>query len=141
MGFLSSLFGSRKSAEVVEQRRREAAEINEEVAVAIEDCIAYIRASSSEMMRRCASFPPDETKLAMDCLKTLNFLDEQAVTAQGQANSTRAQIVAAGSSIEWDRLVRMLREWRLTSMQIKPQAEVTVAKLNNILDQAEALRR
>lgn len=141
MGFLSSLFGSGKSAEIVEQRRREATEINEDVAAAIEDCIAYIRASSSEMMKRCANLPPDETKLAMDCLKTLNFLDEQAVTAQAQADNTRSQIIAAGPSIDWDKLVRMLREWCVTSTQIKPQAEATVAKLNGILDQADALRR
>lgn len=141
MGFLSSLFGWGRSAELVEQRRAEAAAINEEVSSAIEDCLVYIRSSSSQMLKRCANLPPEETSLAMDCLKTLNLLDGQAMTAKGQADNTRAQIVAAGPSIDWDRLVRMLREWRVTSTQIKPQAEATVAKLNGILDQADALRR
>lgn len=141
MGFLSSLFGAGKSAEIVEQRRREATEINEDVAAAIENCLAYIRSSSSQMLKRCANLAPDETTLAMDCLKTLNLLEQQAQTAKGQADNTRAQIGAAGPSIDWDKLVRMLREWRVTSTQIKPQAEATVAKLNDILDQAEVLRR
>lgn len=141
MGFLSSLFGSGKSPEIVEQRRREAAAINEDVAAAIEDCLTYIRTSSSQMLKRCSDLAPGETTLAMDCLKSLNLLEGQAMTAQGQANNTRAQIIAAGPSIDWDKLVRMLREWRVTSSQILPSAEATVAKLNGILDQAEALKR
>jgi hypothetical protein len=93
------------------------------------------------MLKRCSDIAPGETILAIDCLKSLNFLESQAMSAQSQARNTTAQIITAGPSIDWDKLIRMLREWRVTSKQVQLEAEETVAKLNGILDQAEALRR
>lgn len=140
MGIFSNIFGgNNKSTEYIEKMRAETTKINEDVAQEIESCLIYIKSSSSNILARCIAIDPTDTNLSLNCLKAMNVLEEQAKTVLNQALTTRMQIASAGQEIDWEKLLQMLKQWRITAFQINPSIDATIRKINAILDQAGKL--
>jgi hypothetical protein len=141
MGFLSDLFGSGESANAkLERDRAEAASLNEEVAENVNGSIELIRAESARLLKRCAAISPDDGDLALSCLNSMNLLKGQADQVLAQTHQFRENIASSGKSIDWNRLLRMLEDWKITSLGLRQSVVETVRKLDGILDQAGSLK-